>query len=939
MNPTLRIRPGRPSLIHAAIYGLWIVFCIWVTGFASRSTRAWILEIEVFSDSEGVSVLYADTGGGFTAAVNAQFPLIDGVQTLHFPLPPRPVKSLRWDPLASTSSNPAHIAIYSISLRDPTGKRTHIGPEHGITPLSGLDQVLSGKHSAIFRIPHGTNDPNLLLNLPSSAMTNGVLPPPQYSVQNQLILLLIAILCPALIAIFRLRKTAASALALAALVGSFAPSTTAQAQNGVPDSWLQSDDLKSWSIRSEDDTSPPEKLPLFAVNLNTTESDALWVSDPFECPSRIQMFLECGRLPSGFAFRLSRTSTADESGFLDLVPRPQTKRDWRLLHWDIPREWRGKQVTLSVLSDQWADSIRFTPPLNLYSIRISASVGSSSFLLWLAGIPLHFILLCIPGWAVALVLIRKPALAPCFAFPIAWVFTLAIQYPILWASFLHPEIGVLLSWAILCTGSWILVRHSAKALRVWKRNSNFRDQIALFALSAFTVVAAGCLTGGWDDSLAVASSRYLKQMLPADQLLPMLFADRLQLGMPLKPFFLEWLSSDRPPLPSAPILFQYPFFTEKNTQYHILSILLQASVIPCAHCLLRAIGAGRLLASGISASLAMSGTFLLHSFYVWPKSLPAGLLIVVAALLFGRDPARKSLACRKPGSLIVGLATALAFLSHGGSFFAAFPMFAIWAMIRPVKHIPYGLLALVPFIILMLPWTLYQKHYDPPGDRLLKWHLAGIPELTSEPFSDAVVRRYKDMSFKEWIGIRKTNLRLLWGDWALTFHNLHPLQTVMGFPQIRLGSFLHHFQSLGIWLLGYLAAPWAIFICLRRRQSAIPLLFLVSISGLLLWTCLIFRSGQAIIHHGSLFFQFVGMILGAWCIHMVSSRLLRMCFVLNALLWFVIWVWPHWWVAHLPHSRYDTLRPDTFALILLIGTLSAWLAFLSLHSHYTGRKS
>ena len=498
----------------------------------------------------------------------------------------------------------------------------------------------------------------------------------------------------------------------------------------------------------------------------------------------------------------------------------------------------------------------------------------------------------------------------------------------LWASFLHPGIGVLLSWAIMCSSSWILVRHSAKAWRVWKRNSDFRDQIALFALSAFTVVAAGCLTGGWDDSLAVASSRYLKQMLPADQLLPMLFADRLHLGMPLKPFFLEWLSSDRPPLPSAPILFQYPFFTEKNTHYHIISILLQASIIPCAHCLLRTIGAGRLLASGIAASLAMSGTFLIHSFYVWPKSLPAGLLIIVAALLFGRDTTRMSLACRKPGSLIVGLATALAFLSHGGSFFAAFPMFAIWALIRPSKHIPYGLLALVPFIILMLPWTLYQKHYDPPGDRLLKWHLAGIPELTSEPFSNAVVRRYKDMSFQEWFEIRSANLRLLWGDWALTFHNLHPLQTVMGFPQIRLGSFLHHFQSLGIWFLGYLAAPWAVFICLRRRQNAIPLLFLVSFTGLLLWTCLIFRSGQAIIHHGSLFFQFIGMILGAWCIHMVSSLLLRMCFILNALLWFVIWVWPHWWVAHLPHSRYDTLRPDTFALIVLTGTLSAWLAFL-----------
>ena len=36
-----------------------------------------------------------------------------------------------------------------------------------------------------------------------------------------------------------------------------------------------------------------------------------------------------------------------------------------------------------------------------------------------------------------------------------------------------------------------------------------------------------------------------------------------------------------------------------------------------------------------------------------------------------------------------------------------------------------GLLALV----LYAPWLAYQRLYDPPGDRLLKWHLAGVTEV------------------------------------------------------------------------------------------------------------------------------------------------------------------------------------------------------------------
>ena len=44
--------------------------------------------------------------------------------------------------------------------------------------------------------------------------------------------------------------------------------------------------------------------------------------------------------------------------------------------------------------------------------------------------------------------------------------------------------------------------------------------------------------------------------------------------------------------------------------------------------------------------------------------------------------------------------------------------------------------------MLLLPWSAYQKFYDPPGDRLIKMHLGGIVPLDPRPAIPAIIDAY-----------------------------------------------------------------------------------------------------------------------------------------------------------------------------------------------------
>jgi hypothetical protein len=139
--------------------------------------------------------------------------------------------------------------------------------------------------------------------------------------------------------------------------------------------------------------------------------------------------------------------------------------------------------------------------------------------------------------------------------------------------------------------------------------------------------------------------------------------------------------------------------------------------------------------------------------------LSAALALTVGAAIYVRD-------CPKQFRLlIIGSAGAFSLLSHGGALFALLGLMP-WFWARRKQWLMRDIfVTLIIAALIYYPWVAYQKIFDPPGDRLIKWHLAGVvPSDETISAANALVAEYKKAGFHG-IAINKIhNLRLLLGD-------------------------------------------------------------------------------------------------------------------------------------------------------------------------------
>ena len=198
----------------------------------------------------------------------------------------------------------------------------------------------------------------------------------------------------------------------------------------------------------------------------------------------------------------------------------------------------------------------------------------------------------------------------------------------------------------------------------------------------------------------------------------------------------DWKSSDRPPLQSGAVLAQYPFMPRpRELGYTILSVILQSLWVCGLWLLLTALRLNSKAVSWALLTCAFSGFVFTNSFFVWPKLLAASYLLGFFALLFSGRLRRRS----QNGvflSVVGAMLVTFSLLSHGGTIFAFIGAIGAAAVFRTPMGLKHLLLAASVSFVLYLPWVGYQKFYDPPGDRLLKFHLAGVEHVDPRPFSE-----------------------------------------------------------------------------------------------------------------------------------------------------------------------------------------------------------
>ncbi len=410
--------------------------------------------------------------------------------------------------------------------------------------------------------------------------------------------------------------------------------------------------------------------------------------------------------------------------------------------------------------------------------------------------------------------------------------------------------------------------------------SQLTEPLLYTFLFFLVVITLGFSNGGLDEPTSTAANRFSHE-LPMDNIIPVVLAKALSTGHVASPLYGGgWLSSDRPPLQTG--LFLFLTLSTNPLPYQIVASLLQATFL---------LGVwGLLVASGLPTSArrltmlacCLLPTAIINTFYVWPKMMAVGYLMLVFALLFCYQPAGEFE--RKLAGILLGAAAALAILSHGTSFFALIGFGAIVLIARPWplwKPAIYGLASLVATYA---PWMVYQNVLDPPGNRLLKLHLAGVFAADERGFVATLRDAYAALTWHDYLQGRFENVKALIGPWPQHLRNvlalvLDPDNAVAA--NIRVPDFFNFVPSLHLLSIAALCAillmPFMTSEEKRQRNIALQLL------GATLVTCVVFAAlmfipGSTVNHQGTYAVQ-VSTVIFAFMVLSLRASALAIAFI------------------------------------------------------------
>jgi hypothetical protein len=196
--------------------------------------------------------------------------------------------------------------------------------------------------------------------------------------------------------------------------------------------------------------------------------------------------------------------------------------------------------------------------------------------------------------------------------------------------------------------------------------------------------------------------------------------------------------------------------------------------------------------------------------------------------------------------------------------------------------------AALVFLLLVAPWIAYQRYYDPPGNRLLKWHLAGVVPIDNRSFGAALVDQYRKVGWQGAWTARESNLiRQFDGDWR------HGLQFDRSAVR-RSFEVTAYLRSAGFYFPAGILA-WFVALLRRRTPRGLDRKRMLRcgvwvIASWLVWIALMFEPNSAIAHQGSyaiplgLYALLVGGLVADWPI------LAAGVFAVQSVYFFAVWM-------------------------------------------------
>jgi len=430
---------------------------------------------------------------------------------------------------------------------------------------------------------------------------------------------------------------------------------------------------------------------------------------------------------------------------------------------------------------------------------------------------IHLALTGLPGIAATLAAMRLGGRDVPVLLAIGLVGSGAAAFLAFWAYFADPTLGQAWNWVLLIGSIQLIV------LCVWRGDLDrellrtLRIPLLLWVLGSVFIVYLGFIHGGAANPIGMSSARYAGG-LPTDNDIPRYFAEWFAAeghhGTP--PIYPpDWLMSDRPPLQVGYVLSQESITVADTQQLHyeILSSVVQQLWIVGLWAVLAAARLRRRTIGLAMFAALVSDIAIVYGFYVWPKLIAATFLLAALALVISpRWPEWRR--DWRMGALLAAL-LALAMLAHGASIYGIIPL-AILAVFRGIPSWSWIGAAVAVGVVMMGSWSAYQKYDDPPGNRLIKWHLAGVTKIDQRGSLETIVDRYRAAGLGRVIHNKWDNVRHITGiaadsDVDHIFDSIGDGDAEQAIAWMREYRFFELLPMLGLLLIGPIA------MAIRRR--------------------------------------------------------------------------------------------------------------------------
>jgi len=611
------------------------------------------------------------------------------------------------------------------------------------------------------------------------------------------------------------------------------------------------------------------------------------------------------------------------------IATPPLHGGWIVASVKIPPQWQTTAVRLVAVDgaagpEGW---LGVGTPFALSSLaawqqRLMVSLMPVAILMVLTLSSLIFFGLGMTLWEWAC---RQVAAPPYLYVLFCYAAVAAAGYAVFWITFTSRPAGIAVAAALMLTvvaGFMVPLWRRRLIRRLSHPDAGVPMMLVIGIAYCYLLLAYGTRPEGFDWQWAHHIHRRFG--IAGDNLIPRELAFRLFEGIDLKNnFFDAWLSSDRPPLQAGMVLIQCPLWGALgrtaavphllDLYYQVLGTLLQCGWVAAAWALMRALHLPCRKILLIIATLAPGGFFYFNSIFTWPKMLSGAMTIGVFLLLVW--PRIQGARVSMQRMAVAAAMAVLSFLIHGGTAFAlvGYALILLWPRFFPGwRHVALGLAV---FMGLYAPWVGYQKVYDPPGNRLLKWHLGGVVDIDDRGAVETLVDVYGQMGFSGWAA-RKWELARLAAGGAVSYRWDRDSRLDV-WRRVQFSSVPPALDVLNLGWLFVLGAVISRCRPLGRERRGPVILLAVGVFCSAVWLLLL--NSEGVIPHGA-YATMMMLFVGLAAALLSAPRWVYLpAFFLHALHGFFLWGFGPgytclvWWI-----TRYGPYHRDPWLLVLAI---------------------